>query len=267
MPTVEIEQTIITPEDASHLMEKNTANRLLSPRRVNALAQSITRGEWQFDGSPIRLTSDGMLLDGQHRLAAIQQAGLAVPVLILRGLDPASQLVIDSGRPRTFADYLRMRGVAQVHAIAAATRLLANIDSGNYYTTSWREFFQSNSSLWNYYLDHKDEISDGMTTARAARSHIAMIPSVIVVLAVVLGRSDAEDAEEFFAQISKKSAPAGSVRLLLRTLENRENKADTGSREQRVELALAIKAWRLFRSQDESGQVLGFRRIEKFPVA
>src|SRR5258708_11331106 len=133
---IDVQQVTLTPEDASHLMEKNIGNRLLSPRRVNSLAQSISRGEWLFDGNPIRLTSDGRLLDGQHRLAAIMQAGESVPVLMLHGLEPESQLAIDSGRPRTFSDYLRLRGVAQIHSVAAAVRLLANIDIDNYATTS-----------------------------------------------------------------------------------------------------------------------------------
>jgi hypothetical protein len=264
---IDVQQVIITPEDASHLMEKNTANRLLSPRRVNSLAQSISRGEWVFDGNPIRLTSDGMLLDGQHRLAAIMKAGEPVSMLMLRGLEPESQLAIDSGRPRTFSDYLRMRGVPQVHSVAAATRLLANIDSGNYATTSWREYFTSNSALWTYFTDHREEITDGVSVARVVRVHIAMIPSVLSVLAVLLMRRDGEDAAEFFNQFSKKSNLSQPVRLLLRTLENRENKADTGAREQRVQLALGLKAWRMFRAGEETGQLLGFRRTEKFPEA
>lgn len=262
---MDVQQVIITPEDASHLMDKNIGNRLLSPRRVNALAQSITRGEWQFDGNPIRLTSDGRLIDGQHRLAAIMQAGESVPALILRGLEPESQLVIDSGRPRSFSDYLRMRGITQVHRVSAAVRLLANIDSGNYRTGSWREFFPSNSSLWSYYAEHKEEISDGLALGETARGHIAMIPSVLSVLAVLLLRTDQEDAIEFFGQMSKKNALSQPVRVLHRTLENRERKEDTGSREQRVQLALALKTWLRFRTADESAQLLAWRRTEKFP--
>lgn len=262
---MDVQQVMLTPADASHLMEKSSGNRLLSPRRVNALAQSITRGEWQFDGNPIRLTSDGRLIDGQHRLSAIIQAKQAVPVLILHGLSDESQLVIDSGRPRSFADYLRMRGVPSVHRTAAAVRLLANIDSGNYKTGSWREFFLSNSAMWTYYLDHREEIADGLSMGQAAREHVRMIPSVLTVLAVLLLRSDQEDAAEFFRQISKNSPISQPIRVLLRTLENRERKEDTGAREQRMQLALALKTWLRFRAGDESAQLLAFRRVEKFP--
>ncbi len=189
---MDIQQTIITPEDASHLMEKNIINRLLSPRRVNALAQSISHGEWQFDGNPIRLTSDGRLLDGQHRLAAIIQADQAVPVLLIRGMPAESQLVIDTGRSRSFSDYLRMQGVANTLRVAASVRLLANIDSGNYYTGSWREFFLSNTALWSYYTEHREEINDGHSMGMTAKLHVRMIPSVLGVLAVLTVRSDAE---------------------------------------------------------------------------
>lgn len=68
---VETEISEISPDLARDLLAKNPHNRNLRVRRVEQLAGAMTRGEWVFNGDAIRIADSGMLLDGQHRLAAI----------------------------------------------------------------------------------------------------------------------------------------------------------------------------------------------------
>ena len=63
----------ITPEMAREYLEKNSHNRRLSERSVRNLATAIKNGEWQVNGEAIKVDKEGNLLDGQHRLSAIEK--------------------------------------------------------------------------------------------------------------------------------------------------------------------------------------------------
>lgn len=258
-----------TPEDAEKLLANSVENRNLSRRRVNAMAESIKRDGWIVDGAPIRLDDGGRMRDGQHRCAAIVQAGVTVKdVVLIRGLGPESDLAIDSGRVRSFNDFLKMQGVANGPATAAATRLLFNLDTGNYATEMWRQPFASNAALWHYYQEHADEIADALKLAEPAKKHLRMLQSVLVSFAVLALRVDENDAEEFFGQLSYNIDPEPPVKILQRTMRNAGDRGvvnRTGSVEQRIQLAYVIKTWNRWRVHDHSHQVLRFHRHDTWP--
>lgn len=54
-------------------------NRTVEPRQVNKLVESISENGLQV---PIVVTRDGKVVDGQHRLAALEQLNYPVPYLI-----------------------------------------------------------------------------------------------------------------------------------------------------------------------------------------
>ncbi|MDP2620568.1 MAG: hypothetical protein Q8P46_10395, partial [Hyphomicrobiales bacterium] len=67
----------ITPELAREWLEKtNRKNRPLSELKWTAYAVDMLEGRWQYNGDAIRFGSDGVLLDGQHRLMACVEAGI-----------------------------------------------------------------------------------------------------------------------------------------------------------------------------------------------
>lgn len=263
---MKIEQTTITPALASKLLERNTHNRLLSPRRVNALAQCLQEGQWYADASPYRLTDDGQLLDGQHRLAAIVQAGVAVEGIVITGVDERAQIVMDSGRSRTLTDYLRMQGEPNVSNAAAATRLLRNYRTGALAKGTWRDMYDSIPALWEFYKQNAEDIKEGVAAARDLRTHLSIIGSVAAVLHIILDEIDSADRREFWLQLCKRSIPVPSVLLLIRMMDNRDRRIASGSLEQRFQLALAIKTWNRFRAGDNSNTLLAFRSNEGFPT-
>ncbi|MDQ2738234.1 MAG: hypothetical protein M3Y35_06395, partial [Actinomycetota bacterium] len=64
----------ITPKKAAEYLEANTANRPLSTAVVKSFAEAMTRGDWMVTHQGIAFGSGGVLVDGQHRLAAIVAA-------------------------------------------------------------------------------------------------------------------------------------------------------------------------------------------------
>lgn len=86
-------------------------NRRLDPNRVEVLAASIRRGEWMPNPlEPIGISTEGHLIQGQHRCHAVIKTGIAMPVYILRQVDPALILVLDQTKRRTVKDQLDIRG-------------------------------------------------------------------------------------------------------------------------------------------------------------
>jgi len=114
----------ISPSTAQSYLAKNLNNRPLNKKRVSALAQAIERGEWELNGASIRFSDEGVLLDGQHRLAAISKSGKTVQSLVVYGLPAKTFDTIDVGMAsRTAGDILAMRGEKSYNALAAVTRL------------------------------------------------------------------------------------------------------------------------------------------------
>lgn len=100
----------VTPEMASEWLKLNSTNRRIEPKRVAFLAQQILNNNWAVTHQGIAFWDDGTLADGQHRLMAIVNAGVAVEILVTRGLKKPSIHAIDVGRPRSTRDILNFVG-------------------------------------------------------------------------------------------------------------------------------------------------------------
>ena len=72
----------ITPERASQLLAANTTNRPVSKAVVRSFAQAMRRGEWMVTHQGIAFDTRGVLVDGQHRLAAIIEADVPVELTV-----------------------------------------------------------------------------------------------------------------------------------------------------------------------------------------
>ena len=99
---------LITPERALDLLKVNTDNRPLRDLYVRSLAQMMSGGEWQTTHQGIAIREDGVLADGQNRLAAIVASGRPQWMRVTYGLSFAACQVIDRGRLRSIPDLMRI---------------------------------------------------------------------------------------------------------------------------------------------------------------
>jgi hypothetical protein len=76
----------ITPERAEDYLAYNRGNRNIVQSHVAAMARDITNGQWMFNAQPICFSRSGRLLNGQHRLSAVLEAGQPIEVVVMRGL-------------------------------------------------------------------------------------------------------------------------------------------------------------------------------------
>jgi hypothetical protein len=122
---MQIAMELITPAKAEELLRQNTRNRRLRKGLVDQYARDMSAGRWRKTHQGIAINCDGTILDGQHRLHAIIQSGVAVEMLVARGVPSSSQLEMDGGAVRTASDVLTIDSgeivTPSVVAIAKAT--------------------------------------------------------------------------------------------------------------------------------------------------
>lgn len=96
----------ITPSLASSYLEFNSNNRPLRYSHIRSMAYDMKNGDWQVTHQGIAFDSTGRLIDGQHRLHAIIEAGVAIQMSVTRGCSAASFSILDRGANRSTADVL-----------------------------------------------------------------------------------------------------------------------------------------------------------------
>ncbi len=96
----------ITPRIASSYLELNHSNRPLRQAHIKSLAFDMINGDWQLTHQGIAFDTTGRLIDGQHRLHAIIEAGVPIQILVTRGCSASSFSIIDRGANRRPSDIL-----------------------------------------------------------------------------------------------------------------------------------------------------------------
>lgn len=107
-PKVEISLQMITPAIAKNLLELNTSNRPCKQDWVDKIAAAMVRGDFEFNGDTVRISSDHVLLDGQHRLLACVKSGVPFWTILVENLDYSVSDTIDQGVIRGVMDILKM---------------------------------------------------------------------------------------------------------------------------------------------------------------
>lgn len=105
MQNIETEVKIITPAFAKAILGNNFGNRDVRPSHVKSLAQAIKKGAWKLSPQGVVIHKpSGRLLDGQHRLHAVVEANMDVPMFIIYTEDEEVFRVLDQGVKRTMSD-------------------------------------------------------------------------------------------------------------------------------------------------------------------
>ncbi len=112
----------ITPARASEWLESNTTNRPVSRTVVRSFAEAMKRGEWIVTHQGIAFDVSGVLIDGQHRLAAVVEADIAVAMTVFTDVDDGTFDVLDTGKRRNAADVLAIEGEKSATMLAAMVR-------------------------------------------------------------------------------------------------------------------------------------------------
>ena len=116
----------IDPEKAREYLKNNDGNRNVSQSTVRKYAHDMKNGNWESNGVPIFIASDGELKDGQHRLLAVILANTTVEMVVCHD-SPKDAVIYDRGRTRTTSNILQMLGYKSPYTnntVVGAVKLL-----------------------------------------------------------------------------------------------------------------------------------------------
>lgn len=145
----------VTPEMAEKYLATTRKNRKSVQAVIQQFVKSILAKGWGINPQPVIFDSDGCLIDGGHRLAAIVKSGIAVPMLIVRGVPPESFDVIDDGPRRSLKQVMAMDGVPMYETIASIVRTVIVYERAQYTTIQFASGVNNREGLEFYYANEE----------------------------------------------------------------------------------------------------------------
>lgn len=111
--TYRVVMTEIDPQTALEMLTRNENNRKVKDLHVARLASDMRNGKWRSTHEGIAFNRQGVLVDGQHRLTALFEAGVTLVMPVWLGLDESATIAIDSGITRSITDASKYAGFPQ----------------------------------------------------------------------------------------------------------------------------------------------------------
>ncbi|MBX7224109.1 MAG: hypothetical protein K1Y36_29605 [Blastocatellia bacterium] len=148
---------LVTPKLAAEWLTTNSNNRPLSQPFVAELAHSLLTFTFRTTHQGIAFDEQGRLRDGQHRLTAIVQTGIAAEMLVSTGLTEADLEAIDDGRKRTARDVLTMLDQGDVTAFGTSIAREMLI-GGHHLKEAAKRYKPGRQELVDFYLRHQEAV-------------------------------------------------------------------------------------------------------------
>lgn len=163
----------LTPELAAKLLESNIPeNRSMKRRKVIEYEEIIRSGKWDpYCGDLMRMTDDGLLIDGQTRCQAVINTNTPIEVLFSSRFKRSDFGLVDAGTARRGADVLGSYFQKDKNVYGAILRTLVNVHRHGYTAKA----FTSSTPIPNTTLldaaknVDADALSDALSIAFSAR--------------------------------------------------------------------------------------------------
>lgn len=217
----------IGPAEALALLSNNPENRNVTAKSAARLVRDIAGGRWQFNGESIVVADTGELNDGQHRLAAVANTGVAIRSVIVFGVPRASRETLDTGRSRDLSDWLALHGITSAALTAATTRRVMNFEASKGATLDRTTRFSQAEHL-------ERAINDTLIHAAVKHAHVLtnpardLIPGSIIATCLYLTQKiDPHEATHFIDRVcigdllEREDAAFRTRRALMLTSEKR----------------------------------------------
>lgn len=227
------ETVTITPAFAQIILGKNDHNRNIRQAKLAQFSADMRKSRWAFNGEPIILAKTGELNDGQHRLSAIVDANVTLPMVIVFGVDRNTRTTVDQGASRSASDYLHMDGERNSPTLAGLVRLTLAYERSGYSSIADAKYVTNAEVLERARADQlaKDAAEFAQNVSRVAVAFAS--PSVIGFCYYTFASENLIEAKDYMTQVCggeglKRSDPAYAVRERLLNLgqRNREMRAE-----------------------------------------
>lgn len=107
---------MISPKYAEELLKLNTNNRKVRQSKVDSLAESMKKGEWELSNDAITISEGNVLLNGQHRLLAVVKSGVPCNFILYTGAPDSSFGIMDTPSLRRVSDVISRMGGGKLYS-------------------------------------------------------------------------------------------------------------------------------------------------------
>ncbi len=269
------EKVLVTPSMAEGFLSQNTKNRPLNRQTVNAFSKAMIRGEWRLTHQGIGFDTLGNLQDGQHRLHAIIESRTSQYIMIVKNLAVENFAVVDTGRLRTAAEVLYIDGVVSdaiaARQVAGITKFVVVYTTRNRYNAITLASNKSSGVTNELILEFVKGNKDLIQAQKFIMSIYRDFPKYLDVatlggLYYIFSNKNKSKAEEFLKlYTSGANLPKDHPVLHLRNIFIRDFSSHIMKLKRQYKIALFIKAWNHFRSNENSIAKLEIKKGEKFP--
>lgn len=247
--SVTVSFQLVTPALANEWLEFNEKNRNLSEVLAERYARDMAGEKWHIGTSGVGFDTNGQLIDGQHRLVGIIRSGKPVELPVFRGLRPEARLGIDTGRPRSVADEMRMRDMPNSSAAAALTRLTMQYEDHVIGLSQAVQF--SPAEILEYATTYFDEVQDAVRAAFRVYAYVKVSMSALGTAYLICSRIDKPLADHYFDKLYipselGKDDPILAVRERLQTQQTAKMKMTTAQI-----LWILLRGWNGIRSGEK----------------
>lgn len=231
----------ITPSKAKRYLEQNVGNRPLKNSHIRFLVSEIENGNWKCNGESIKIGTNKLIIDGQHRLSAIVKANKSIKTVVMTGLDPDVFDTIDTGKNRSPGDTFALMGEKNTNQLAALIKCLHR-----YYDLEWRKMAHISNSEYEKLLERWPDTREVVATYDLKAP--GLIPKRCLHLCYyVFKRKNKEQALDFMTKLCQgNDIPARSPIMALRN-KIMEGKLKGMRMDPDILIALIIKSWNLYR--------------------
>jgi hypothetical protein len=220
-------------------------NRPVSDSVVESYVKEIQRGVWVLNGETIKLTEDGIVLDGQHRLWAIVYADKPITTWVVKGVDAKAFATIDRGRTRTVGNILSISGENDTNVLAAALNHLFRYRNRSIERSVTRNSQTAQEAL--DLLEKEQDLKDSLSPVRSwfARTGVMSLSSAVF-CHYVFSQKAPRVADEFMEKLGTgiDLGRGDPVRILREKLLLRKTSPRHRLTAKEI-LALTFKAWKL----------------------
>ena len=206
-PTFAVEK--ITPAAAREYLAANRSNRPISRGIVADYVRAMQAGEWLLNGEAIKFDTEGRLVDGQHRLAAIERACKPIDFVVIRGLDPEVFKTLDTGKKRSVADVLSIAKIPSADAFGVALRLLHRSLTASHRSKSRI----SNTQLEHLRREHPNFVEVGLQAIHTPFGTPLLSPGQHIFCFYMAYHVDARRARAFFRSLAGHPDPAAKQQV------------------------------------------------------
>jgi hypothetical protein len=237
----------VTPGKAAEYLERNTANRPLSRRTVREFAQAMRRGEWRVTHQGIAFDTEGALVDGQHRLAAVIEADVPVEMTVFTEVPEGAFDVLDTGKRRNGADVLAIEGEKSAVMLAAMVRTVWLYEQRPELNWSGGDAAVTNHQIVQT-LEQHPKLRDFIPMGEQIATATGMIKSAAGAASYLVSKASKRDLSAWFDGIIDGTGLAkGDPRLVFRRVMFAHTRKQAGQvqrrRETREHVTVYLKAF------------------------